>query len=269
MSEEQYEGWIWESVDAGRSFGRGRRTGVILQEEVHSCGFCKGTGLDRAGNRCPVCHGRETVKVKPPVVVCAFCKGSGREQPRSQVTCTACKGKGVVSVKEPIEKCPTCQGRGRSIGSNLYCMTCKGAGVVTIKDVGTSANGRAPIVRRPGGSELEVMEVLYEQGKAGRHGIGGKMHVSASYANYLCKSLLDKGLITRVDRDHFALTPAGETVIEKKAQIKEKKEEDDLKIEKESIGKKEEKIESAPAQEYKAHERVQKRGEYGRWRNEK
>ena len=265
MTEEQYKGWIWESVDAGRSYGSGRRTGVIMQGEVHPCGFCRGTGLlDKAGNICPVCHGRETVKVKPPVVVCAFCKGKGREQPRSQVTCTACKGKGVVSVKEPIEKCPACHGRGRSIGSNLYCMACKGAGVATIKGASASANGRAPTVRRASGSELEAMEVLYELGKAGRHGIGGRLHVSASYANYLCKSLLDKGLITRVDRDHFALTPAGEAIFEKKAQIKEEKEEDELKIETSPT-----QTESPPAQEYREHKIAKSKGGYGLWRIEK
>jgi DNA-binding MarR family transcriptional regulator len=269
MSEEQHRGWIWESVNAGGSYGVGMKTGVILQGEIHPCGFCKGTGLDRASNRCPVCHGRETIKINPPVVVCAFCRGSGREQPRSQVTCTACKGKGVVSVKEPIEKCPNCYGRGRSIGSNLYCMTCRGAGVVTTKGASTSAEGSAPVIRRPGGSELEVMEVLYEVGKAGRHGIGGRIHVSASYANYLCKSLLDKGLITRVERDFFALTPAGEAIFEKKTQIKEKKEEDELKIGKESIGEKGEKIEPVLPQEFRENKRAKHTECYGIWSVEK
>ena len=256
MREEQHKGWMWESVNAG-GYGSRRQTGVILQEEVHPCGFCKGTGLDRAGNRCPVCHGRETNKVKPPAVVCAFCKGSGREQSRSQVTCPACRGKGVIPVKEPIQKCPSCQGRGRPTGSNLYCMTCKGTGVVTPKQASDSANERAPIVRRPGGSELEVMEVLHEEGKAGRHGIGGKLHVSASYANYLCKSLLEKGLITRVERDFFALTPAGESIFEKKTQIRKKKEESKLKTK------------PVPAQEYREHKRPKSRGGYGMWRTEK
>ena len=259
MREEQHKGWMWESVNAGR-YGSRRRTGMLLHEEVHPCGFCKGTGLDRAGNRCPVCNGRETNKVKPPVVVCAFCKGNGREQSRSQVTCTACKGKGVVSVKEPIQKCPNCQGRGRSTGSNLYCMTCKGAGVVTTRGASVSTNERTPTLRRPSGSELEVMEALHELGKAGRHGIGGRLHVSASYANYLCKSLLDKGLITRVERDFFALTPDGETILEKKTQIKEKKEEVELKTR------------PAPAQEFKEHEerkRPKNRRGYGVWRTEK
>lgn len=264
MSEERHKGWVWESVDAGRSYGSGRKTGVILYGEVHPCSFCRGTGLDRGGNRCPVCNGRETNKVKPPVVVCAFCKGSGMEQPRSQVTCTACKGKGVVSVKEPIEKCPACKGRGRSIGSNLYCMTCKGAGVVTTIEASASDSGRVPTVARASGSELEVMEVLYELGKAGRHGLGGRLHVSASYANYLCKSLLGKGLITRVERDFFALTPAGEAIFEKKTQKKEKKEEEKLKIEPAPVQ------EPSPAQEYKMHKIATRNREgYGMWSVEK
>jgi len=265
MSEEQHKGWIWESVNTGRSYGVGRKTGVILQGEVHSCGFCKGTGLDRTNNRCPVCLGRETVKVKPPVVVCAFCRGSGREQPRSQVTCTSCKGKGVISVKEPIEKCPVCHGRGRSIGSSLYCMSCMGAGVVTKEEARASDHRRAPTAARASGSELEVMEALYELGKAGRHGIGGRIHVSASYANYLCKSLLGKGLITRAERDSFALTPTGEAIFEKKTQKKEKREEDELKIEKESIGEKGEKIEPVQPQEFRENKRVKHRENYGIW----
>lgn len=255
MRDEQNQGWIWEYADTGISYDsedRERKTRVILREEIYPCSFCKGTGLGWTGGKCPVCHGRETVKVKPPVVVCAFCKGKGTDQPRSQVTCSACRGKGFIPVKEPIEKCSACQGRGRPMGSNLYCLTCKGAGVVSIK--GSTAKGGAPTVRRPCGSELEVMEVLFEKGKAGRHGISGRIRVSVSYANYLCKSLLEKGLITRVDRDFFALTPAGETIFKKKAKKKEKKEEEGLKEE------------PAPTQKYEEYKGDNNRETYGMWR---
>lgn len=258
MREERHEGWIWEYADKGISYEREERKrekGVILREEIYPCSFCKGTGLGWTGGKCPVCHGKETVNVKPPVVICAFCKGKGTDQPMSQVTCPACRGKGVIRVKEPIEKCGSCRGRGRPLGSNLYCLTCKGAGVVSIK--GSTAKGGTPTVRRPSGSELEVMEVLHEEGKAGRHGIGGKIRVSVSYANYLCKSLLDKGLITRVDRDFFALTPAGETIFEKRTRKKGKKEEEKSKIE------------PVPAQKYEEHKGDRNRENYGMWRIEK
>lgn len=258
MKEARHEGWIWEYADTVRSYDgekKKREKGVILREEIYPCCFCKGTGLGWTGGKCPVCHGKETVKVKPPVVVCAFCKGKGTEQPMSQVTCPACRGKGVIRVKESIEKCGTCRGRGRPLGSNLYCLTCKGAGVVSIK--GSTAKDGTPTIRRPSGSELEVMEVLHEEEKAGRHGISGRIRVSVSYANYLCNSLIDKGLITRVDRDFFALTPAGETIFEKRTTKKEKKE------------KKRLETEPAPAQKHEKNEGHKNRENYGMWRIEK
>lgn len=229
-TERQPEGWIWEpeAIDTtGRPYGKSRRIGQILREEVYDCGFCRGTGQRPKGSKCPVCKGNETVTVKPPAVVCAFCKGRGEEKPRTTITCSVCRGKGIVSVQEPIQKCPTCQGRGRAIGSALYCMTCKGKGVVTTKGEAAEDTRGAATARHPGGSEREVLEILLELGKVGRHGIGGRMHISASYANYLCQSLLGKGLITKVDRDHYALTPMGESIFEKESE----KEEEETKVE--------------------------------------
>ncbi|MFQ6066094.1 MAG: hypothetical protein ACE5K3_02300 [bacterium] len=238
---EEGSQWAWEPmVHSGGTYSQ--RRGEILRQEIYDCAFCKGTGERPRGSKCPVCKGEGTAHVKPPAVVCAFCKGRGEEKPRSTLTCSACRGKGVVSVKEPIKICPTCSGRGRQIGSNLYCMSCKGTGVVTVK-TGKEGDNIA-MVRRPGGSEWEALHIIYELGRAGRNGVGGRMHVSASYAEYVLKSLLNKQLIKKENRDIYVLSQAGKKIFEKmkteKPKPEEKKTEEEL-----------EKINTPNLQEYK------------------
>lgn len=249
LNEEGSE-WAWEPVaTSGRAYSR--KTGQILRQEIYDCAFCKGTGERPAGSKCPVCKGKGTVRVKPPAVTCALCKGRGEEQPRSALTCSACRGKGVVSVQEPIKICPTCNGRGRQIGSNLYCMSCKGSGVVTVK-TGKEGEGSAAI-RKPGGSEWEALKVINDIGRAGRNGVGGRMRVSSHYAEYVLKSLLNKGLLEKESRDIYILSPAGKKIFEKIAAEKpaEKTSEKPKDKEKKEIEKELEKIDTRNLQEYK------------------
>ena len=241
LVNEKHEGWIWEHVatsSEGRTYGRAGKIGEILRQEIYDCAFCRGTGVRPAGSKCPVCKGRETIKVQPPAVVCAFCKGTGEEIRGSAITCSVCKGKGVVSVQEPIKICPNCRGRGRPIGSSLYCMTCKGKGVVTVK---VAKEGEAPTIRRPSGSEWEAFQIIYELGQAGRHGIGGKMHVGAAYADYVCKSLLNKGLIERKSRDVYVISEAAKKAFAERLEEEKKKAEEKRK-EEEKKEKNEEKV---------------------------
>lgn len=221
--DTQGVGLAWEHVATaqdGRTYGRAGKVGQILRQEVYDCAFCKGTGQRPRGSTCPVCKGQETVHVQPPAVMCAFCKGRGEEKARSTITCTVCKGKGIVSVQEPVKICPTCSGRGRPIGSSLYCLSCRGKGVVTVK---TAKEGEAPSIRRPSGSEWEALQIIYELGQAGRHGVGGRMHVGTAYADYVCKSLLKKGLVERASRDIYVLTEAAKKAFaERLEEMKEK-----------------------------------------------
>lgn len=239
--KEQGSEWAWEPV-AQSSRAYSRKRGQVLRQEIYDCAFCKGTGERPPGSKCPVCKGKGKVHVKPPAVTCAFCKGRGEEKPRSTLTCSACRGKGIVSVQEPIKICPTCNGRGRQIGSNLYCMSCKGTGVVTVK-TGKEGDNIAS-VRRPAGSEWEALQIIHELGRAGRNGVGSRMRVSSSYAEYVLKSLLNKQLIEKENRDIFVLSQAGKKIFEKmeaeKPKPKEKKTEEEL-----------EKINTKNLQEYK------------------
>ena len=215
--DNQGVGLVWDHVattSEGRTYGGVGKVGEVLRQEIYDCAFCKGTGMRPKGSRCPVCKGQETVHVQPPAVVCAFCKGTGEEIRRSTITCSVCKGKGVVSVQEPVKRCPTCNGRGRQIGSSLYCMSCKGKGVVIAAKT-TKEGEESVAIRRPSGSEWDALEIIHELGKAGRHGVGGRMHVGATYADYVCKSLLKKGLIERESRDIFVLSEVGEKIFEK------------------------------------------------------
>jgi len=252
LVDNQGTGLAWEheaTASDGETYGRIGKVGQILRQQVYDCAFCKGIGQRPAGSSCPVCKGRETVRVQPPAVMCAFCKGRGEEIPRSTITCSVCKGKGVVSVVEPIKICPTCRGRGRSIGSSLYCMTCKGKGVVTVK---TAKEGEAPAIRCPSGSEWEAFQIIYELGQAGRHGVGGGMHVGPAYAEYVCKSLLKKGLIENVGGGMYILSEAAEKVFANR--LEEEKRKSDQKMEAEKMEKKEVKVKPIDAeklQEYK------------------
>ncbi len=136
--DSQDTGLVWDRIATtkdGRTYGRTGRVGQLLRQHVYDCAFCKGTGQRPKGSKCPVCKGRETVRVQPPAVICAFCGGTGEEIRSSVITCSVCKGKGVVSVVEPIKICSACRGSGRPIGSSLYCTACKGKGVVTVKTV--------------------------------------------------------------------------------------------------------------------------------------
>jgi len=219
---EEGSQWAWEStVHSGRTYSHQRR-GQVLRHEIYDCAFCKGTGERPAGSKCPVCKGKEKVHVRPPTVVCALCKGTGEDKPRSAVTCSACRGKGIVSVQEPIKICPTCGGRGRQIGSNLYCISCKGTGVVTVK---TGKKEDGVMVRRPGGSEWEALQIIHKNGRAGRNGVGSRMHVSGSYAEYVLKSLLNKQLIQKESRDIYILSQTGKEIFEKMEAEKPKDEE--------------------------------------------
>ena len=240
LVDNQGTGLVWDheaTAKDGGTYGRAGKVGQLLRQQVYDCGFCKGTGQRPAGSSCPVCKGRETVHVQPPAVICAFCKGRGEEIPRSTITCSVCRGKGVVSVVEPIKICPTCRGRGRAIGSSLYCMTCKGKGVVTVKTV---KEGEAPAIRCPSGSEWEAFQIIYELGQAGRHRIGGGMHVGPAYAEYVCKSLLKKGLIERVGGGMYVLSEAAKNVFADR--LEEEKRKSDEKMESQKIQQKQEQV---------------------------
>jgi len=91
-------------------------------------------------------------------------------------------------------------------------MGCKGKGVVTVR-TDKGGDGSAAI-GRPSGSEWEALEIIHELGKAGRHGVGGRMHVGPAYADYVCRSLLNKGLIERSNGDVFVLTEGGKKIFE-------------------------------------------------------
>ena len=256
LVDNQGVGLAWEheaTAKDGRTYGRVGKVGQILRQQVYDCAFCKGTGIrclgGSLGGKCPVCKGRLTVQVQPPAMICAYCKGSGEEIRRSTLTCSVCKGKGVVSVVEPIKICPTCRGRGKPVGVSLYCGTCKGKGVVTVKTV---KEGEAPAIRRPSGSEWEAFQIIYELGQAGRHGVGGGMHVGPAYAEYVCKSLLKKGLIENVGGGMYILSEAAEKVFADR--LEEEKRKSDQKMEAEKMEKKEVKVNPIDAeklQEYK------------------
>ncbi len=184
----------------------------IIRENHHKCGFCNGTGEYPAGFICPACKGVGEISLNPPAVICAYCRGTGKQKPRSNLTCLACKGKGVVSIKEPVEICSKCWGRGKTAGNDtLPCVRCKGAGVVATKD------GGRRFVRRPGGSEGEVAEAIYQLGgEASVAEIAPRVRISTAYTGYICKSMLDKGYLEKVTKTIYALTPECEKAIEEK-----------------------------------------------------
>ncbi len=244
LVDDQDTGLVWEheaTTKDGRTFGRVGKVGQLLRQQVYDCTFCKGTGVrcigGSLGGKCPVCKGRGTIHVQPPAMICAYCKGSGEEIRKSALTCSVCKGKGVVSVVEPIKICPTCRGRGRPVGVSLYCGTCKGKGVVTVKTV---KEGETPGIRRPSGSEWEAFQIIYELGQAGRHGVGAGMHVGPAYAEYVCKSLLKKGLIERVGGGMYVLSETAKKVFTDK--LEEEKKKSDQKMESEKIEGKQEQL---------------------------
>ena len=246
--KEENSQWAWEPVRRGGG-AYSRRTGQILRQEIYECVFCKGTGERPPGSKCPVCKGKGKVHTKPPAIACAFCKGRGEDKPRMALTCSVCRGKGVVSVQEPIKTCPTCGGRGRSIGSALYCMTCKGKGVVTVK---TGKEGDRVTVRRPGGTEWDALEIIHENGRAGRVEVGKGTRVSSAYAEYVLKSLLNKQLIEKESRDIYVLSQAGKVIFEKIEAKKPKKPKvEEKKVEEKKIEEKLEKINIENLEEYR------------------
>lgn len=107
----------------------------ILQKEEYTCGFCKGSGVQSSRSfsdlKCPVCHGKGIVKVKPPAIKCPYCNGTGERSRGSNTTCPVCGGKGFVSVKLPLQLCPECGGTGTTRGSDLPCTKCGGKGVIS------------------------------------------------------------------------------------------------------------------------------------------
>lgn len=212
----EWEGLAWRPLEVNRT-GKGRRgSGApeLTYHGVYDCAYCGGTGERPPGGKCPVCRNSGQVRVKPPAIDCAFCKGRGEVPPRSGVTCIVCKGKGHVTVKEPIETCGRCHGRARKTGEALYCLDCKGAGVVTVKGKGVDGARPARVSVLP--SEREVLWALDElEGTGGKTAIGRSMGVSSAYSAYLCDRVAGKGLIERVDRGVYALTPLGEAEVRK------------------------------------------------------
>ncbi|MFQ5901643.1 MAG: hypothetical protein ACE5IH_08815 [Thermodesulfobacteriota bacterium] len=193
----------------------GEVVGEVLREARYKCAFCKGKGEKPLGSRCPVCKGRGEVSImNPPAVRCAFCKGRGEAKPRSNVTCLACKGKGIIPVVEPIEVCCHCKGLGHNPGNNtLHCGRCRGKGVVTVKERHRNTEETKRFIRRPNGSEREAARVVYELGEASNVDIGARTRVSSSYAEYICKSMVEKGCLERVSRGRYILTPDCEKVM--------------------------------------------------------
>ena len=133
---ERAAGLLWQTTgstgEAGQATRRGRLPQLLYGQE-HDCAFCKGTGMMKSDNLCPVCRGAGKVSLTPPVVRCGFCHGKGKKTLNCTVTCLVCKGKGVVTVTPPIKVCPNCNGRGRQRGHSLYCGLCRGTGVITVK----------------------------------------------------------------------------------------------------------------------------------------
>lgn len=199
----------------------------IIRENYINCGFCGGSGEHPPTFTCPACKGQGELRIKPPAVMCAYCRGTGKQKPRSQLTCLACKGKGVISVKEPVEICLKCRGRGKSLGNDtLLCIRCKGAGVVSHKD------GGKRYMRKPSGTEGELAEaIFYFGGEASLDEIAPRVRISTAYAEYVCRSMLDRGYLEKVSARIFALTPECEKTIEKKeAKIYEKVSDDEKEI---------------------------------------
>jgi len=112
----------------------------VFHRDLYECAFCGGVGEKSEGSRCPVCHSKGLLKIKPPVVKCPFCHDRGEVPRNSGVTCPVCKGKGWVSIKEPVELCRNCHGRGRKTGEGLYCSPCRGTGVIQVKRARPSAS---------------------------------------------------------------------------------------------------------------------------------
>jgi DnaJ-class molecular chaperone len=122
-------GMVWRPRSGGGTAPAGDPSGLLLHAETRPCVFCGGRGK-ASGGLCPVCNGKGSVQVQPPVVACAFCKGRGKMPPNSNLTCWVCNGKGVVAVSPPIELCGDCHGKGRRPCESLPCPRCRGVGVV-------------------------------------------------------------------------------------------------------------------------------------------
>jgi len=224
-SRTQYEDLPWSPISKRHRLIRGSSgtekekptkdmAGEIIRESSYKCAFCKGSGNRPVGSVCPVCKGRGENKIKPPVVKCGFCKGRGEAQPRSVLTCLICKGKGVVFVVEPIMVCPECQGSGHiSSGSDSpYCRRCKGKGVVTATTKGTKR-----FLPTPGGTERQIAEAIYQLGgEASVAEIAPRVRISLTYAEYVCKSMVDKSYLEKVGRTIYVLTPDCERIVEQR-----------------------------------------------------
>lgn len=74
----------------------------IKLESLITCGFCRGTGLDRFGvpsklSQCQTCKGRGKVSVPEPHQQCSSCLGTGVYS-HHRLNCAVCGGKGQVGV---------------------------------------------------------------------------------------------------------------------------------------------------------------------------
>ena len=67
------------------------------------------------------------------------------------------------------------------------------------------------------GTELKVLRAVAELGQADTIRVGQRVGIASHYADYLCKNLMRDGYLTKLGR-RFSLTPAGEGLLEKKAE---------------------------------------------------
>jgi len=228
-SNEEAGDYPWQPMrtngDRQSAGGFFRPLREVFRRQSYECAFCGGTGEKSEGSRCPVCHSKGSVKIKPPVVKCPCCHDCGEVPRNSGVTCPVCKGKGWVSIKEPIEVCRSCNGRGRKTGEGLYCSPCRGTGVVQVKGAraSTPQASQARVMSLEVGSrphrvsvqpnEREVLEILQDEGGVmGKSQLARFMGVTSVYAESLCRKLTGKGCLEEVDIKTFALTPVGEAI---------------------------------------------------------
>lgn len=72
-------------------------------------------------------------------------------------------------------------------------------------------------MRKPSGTEGEIAEAIYYfGGEASLDEIVPRVRISTAYAEYVSKSMLDKGYLEKVSARIYALTPECEKTIEKK-----------------------------------------------------
>lgn len=101
---------VYRLTAKGKETSAKAKAEEAVQKEVKwaelPCAFCRGTGRDPFGvlshlSKCPVCHGRKTVRVVEPYETCGACEGTGIYF-NSRLYCWICKGKGVVPVRQRV-----------------------------------------------------------------------------------------------------------------------------------------------------------------------